>query len=65
MNITIEATYEDGALKPSRPLPFKEHERVRVTIHEAGNPVQESAGLIPCSDAELIEHIARDPLEDV
>jgi predicted DNA-binding antitoxin AbrB/MazE fold protein len=29
---TFEAVYEDGVLKPVRPLPLKEHERVRVTI---------------------------------
>jgi predicted DNA-binding antitoxin AbrB/MazE fold protein len=37
MSITIDATYEDGVLKPSQPLPFSEHQQVRVTV-EAGTP---------------------------
>ena len=37
---------------------LKEHERVRLTIHGAGNPVAETAGLIACNDPELIERIA-------
>ena len=65
MSITVEATYENGTLRLSQPLPLKEQERVQVTIHETGNPVQQSAGLIPCSDPVLIERIALDPLEDV
>jgi predicted DNA-binding antitoxin AbrB/MazE fold protein len=28
MPITIEATYENGVLKPSQPLPLEEHETV-------------------------------------
>jgi predicted DNA-binding antitoxin AbrB/MazE fold protein len=32
MAITIEAVYEDGVLKPSEPLPFKEHEKVQITV---------------------------------
>jgi len=33
MNLTVEAVYEDGVLKPDQPLPLKEHERVRIAIH--------------------------------
>jgi predicted DNA-binding antitoxin AbrB/MazE fold protein len=32
MTITIDATYEDGVLKPAEPLPFQEHAQVRVTV---------------------------------
>jgi predicted DNA-binding antitoxin AbrB/MazE fold protein len=32
MTITIDATYEDGVLKPSQPLPLREHETVWVTV---------------------------------
>jgi predicted DNA-binding antitoxin AbrB/MazE fold protein len=32
MTLTIEAVYENGVLKPAQPLPFKEHEQVRITI---------------------------------
>ncbi len=41
MTITIEATYENGVLKPSQPLPLNEHEKVRVgkPRHEGGQDV--------------------------
>jgi predicted DNA-binding antitoxin AbrB/MazE fold protein len=34
MTITIDATYEDGVLKPAQPLALREHERVRVTVEQ-------------------------------
>ena len=36
MTITIDATYEDGVLKPAQPLPLAEHAQVRVTVEPAG-----------------------------
>ena len=41
MSITIEAVYENGVLKPSQPLPFKEHERVSITVEPAPIPIWE------------------------
>ncbi|MFO0967367.1 MAG: antitoxin family protein [Gemmataceae bacterium] len=32
MALTVEAVYENGMLKPSEPLPLKEHEKVRITV---------------------------------
>jgi predicted DNA-binding antitoxin AbrB/MazE fold protein len=43
MTITIDATYEDGVLKPSQPLPLREHEIVRVTVEQHGAGVAEVA----------------------
>lgn len=37
MTITIDATYEDGVLKPSHPLPLREHETVRLTVEPHGD----------------------------
>ncbi len=34
MTITIDATYEDGVLKPAEALPFSEGAKVRVTIEK-------------------------------
>jgi predicted DNA-binding antitoxin AbrB/MazE fold protein len=34
MTITIDATYEDGVLKPAEPLPLSEHAQVRLTVEE-------------------------------
>ncbi len=32
MTLTIEATYENGVLRPAQPLPLKEFEKVEVMI---------------------------------
>ena len=46
MSITIEAVYENGVLKPARPLPLGEHEKVQVTVKRAVSRVRQTAGLI-------------------
>ena len=63
--LVIEAIYENGVLKPAHLLPLKEHEKVQITIHGAVSRVQATAGLIPCSDPDLIERVALDPIEDL
>jgi predicted DNA-binding antitoxin AbrB/MazE fold protein len=62
MPITIEATYEGGVLKPSEPLPLREHEKVTVTIEPKSSWVEETYGI--CSwkgSAEEAERFATDP----
>jgi predicted DNA-binding antitoxin AbrB/MazE fold protein len=61
MPITIEATYEDGVLKPKEPLPLREHQKVTISIQPAESEIRRRAPLIPCEDAELIEQVALDP----
>ena len=63
--LIVVATYENGVLKPDRPLPLAEHEKVQVTIHTAVSRVRATAGLIPCRDAQLIERVALDPIEEL
>jgi predicted DNA-binding antitoxin AbrB/MazE fold protein len=46
MGLTFEAVYENGVLKPARPLPLREHEKVRITLEPAVSRVRRSAGLI-------------------
>jgi len=46
MSITVEAVYEDGVLKPAQPLPFREHEKVKIIVKPAVSHVRRSAGLI-------------------
>ena len=59
MTITIEATYEDGVLKPARPLPFDEHAQVRVTVVEQVEKVQMASDhAAEPSIARLAEEIA-------
>jgi predicted DNA-binding antitoxin AbrB/MazE fold protein len=41
MSFTVEAVYENGVLKPARPLPLNEHAKVRVTVEPAGLPIWE------------------------
>jgi predicted DNA-binding antitoxin AbrB/MazE fold protein len=62
MTITVEATYENGVLKPDKPLPLKELEKVKVTVQTRLSVAQQTAGLIPWSgDMETLERLVRDP----
>lgn len=61
MAITVEAVYEDGVLKPAQPLPFKEHERVRVAVETISSPILQAYGIMGWKgDAETLERIALD-----
>ena len=69
MTLTVEAIYENGVLKPTKPLPLSEHEQVRVTVHTLSTWVQETAGMIKWSgDHETLRRLAKDvefdPQED-
>lgn len=46
MTMTVDATYENGTLKLERPLPIKEHERVRVTIQTGCSLTRQTAAMI-------------------
>lgn len=46
MSITVEAVYENGVLKPSRPLPFRELQRVQISVMAAESRVRQTAGLV-------------------
>lgn len=46
MSFTVEATYENGVLKPMHPLPLQEYATVRVTIEPRSDWVQETAGIL-------------------
>lgn len=60
--LMIEATYENGMLKPDRPLPLTEHQRVQVSIQAAVDPVLASAGMFGWKgDTATLERIALDP----
>jgi predicted DNA-binding antitoxin AbrB/MazE fold protein len=66
MNITIEAIYEAGVLKPLSPIPnLREHERVRVTV-ETPSIVDELQGKIvidPTVAQEIIDSADHSLLE--
>ena len=62
MTITVDAVYENGALKLDQPLPLQERQRVQITIHQQSSPLLDSYGLMGWrGDAETIERIALDP----
>ena len=61
MTITIDATYENGILKPDQPLPLKEHEKVKVTVESALSLTQQTAGMIGWTgDVETFERILKE-----
>ena len=66
MAIGIEATYEDGVLRPSQALPLGEHEKVRVTIEPAQSWVDRTYGILgwtgdPGDLRYLAEDVELDP----
>ncbi len=62
MTLTVEAVYENGVLKPVRPLPLKEHNRVILTVQPAVSLARQTAGLVPWTgDIETLERLACDP----
>jgi len=65
MMLTIEATYQNGILKPIAPLPLRELEKVQVTVQSQGSVAQHTAGIVPWTgDPELLERFAIDPAFD-
>ena len=62
MTITVEATYENGVLKPAEPLPLKESQKVRVTVHTQPTDILQAYGIMAWKgDAATVEHFALDP----
>ena len=60
--LIVEAVYENGVLKPAKPLPLKELEKVQVTIDCKASPIMQAAGIMGWTgDAETLERIALDP----
>jgi predicted DNA-binding antitoxin AbrB/MazE fold protein len=47
MAIVVDAVYENGVLRPTQPLPLKEHEKVEVTIRaRPASPLSQAYGII-------------------
>jgi predicted DNA-binding antitoxin AbrB/MazE fold protein len=68
MTLTIEAIYENGVLKPAKPLPLKEHEKVTVTIQPVVSRARQTAGMVPWTGSVedldyLIDDVDNDLLE--
>ena len=69
MALTIEATYENGVLKPVHPLPMiQEGARLWLTLHIAAEEdrVRKAYGLLGWTgDAESVRRVALDPEFDI
>jgi predicted DNA-binding antitoxin AbrB/MazE fold protein len=62
MAFTVEAVYEDGVLKPAQPLPFREHEKVHLTVQPVLSRARQTAGLLRWKgDPALLERLIMDP----
>ena len=62
MTITIEATFENGVLKPAEPLALNENEKVFITIRPATSVAKQTAGMVPWAGAaEDLDRLIRDP----
>jgi predicted DNA-binding antitoxin AbrB/MazE fold protein len=69
MALTVEAVFENGVLKPKKPLQLKEHEEVVITVHSGPTWVERTAGIMGfMGTPEEADYFARDaeldPLED-
>jgi predicted DNA-binding antitoxin AbrB/MazE fold protein len=61
MPITVEAIYENGVLKPTKPLPVEEQAKVRITIEPELSWAERTAGLIQWTgDPEVLRRIAEE-----
>lgn len=61
MAMEVEATYENGVLRPDHHLPLSEHQRVKVTVQEETSRSQRSYGLLGWTgDPEVVRKIAED-----
>jgi predicted DNA-binding antitoxin AbrB/MazE fold protein len=60
MAITVEAVYENGVLRPSQPLPLKDHEKVELVIRTRSGEHSEPPTLDPeRSRQEALERLLR------
>jgi predicted DNA-binding antitoxin AbrB/MazE fold protein len=64
MALTVEAVYENGMLQLPQPLPLKDHQKVRVTIHILAEEdrARKTYGLLGWTgDSETVQRAALDP----
>jgi predicted DNA-binding antitoxin AbrB/MazE fold protein len=65
MTITVEATYENGMLKPAQPLPLKEREQVQVTVHTRSSVADQTYGMIGwAGDADTFNRLLQESETD-
>jgi predicted DNA-binding antitoxin AbrB/MazE fold protein len=64
MSLEVEATYQNGVLKPSQPLPLQEGQKVNLTIQPVGSAAKRFSGSLRWTRdaAELLAYLS-DPDE--
>lgn len=64
MKLEIEATYENGVLKPSQALPLQEGQKVNLTIHSVASAAERFCGSLRWTrDPEELRRYLNDPDE--
>jgi predicted DNA-binding antitoxin AbrB/MazE fold protein len=64
MGLEIDATYQNGVLKPDQQLPLANGQRVKLTVQTLGSAVQRLYGIIPWgNDADELDRFLNDPEE--
>lgn len=59
MSFEVEVVYENGVLKPNRPLPLQDHQRVTVIVREEASVARRTYGLVGWQgDPEMVRRIA-------
>jgi predicted DNA-binding antitoxin AbrB/MazE fold protein len=62
MSIEFQAIYENGVLKPDKPLPLQEHQRVTVVVQGQPSVARTAYGIIGWQgDVETVRKVAMDP----
>lgn len=62
MSVTVEAVYENGILKLSDLIPWKDGDRVSVTVNSLDSPLLKAYGIMGFQGtAEEAEYFALDP----
>jgi predicted DNA-binding antitoxin AbrB/MazE fold protein len=46
MAITVEAIYENGVLRPSAPLPWKDGDKARIADSNVDSPILKAYGIL-------------------
>jgi predicted DNA-binding antitoxin AbrB/MazE fold protein len=61
MTLQAQATYDDGVLKPSAPLPLREHQKVELVIQAEPSWAERTAGMLRWNgDPADLRRIAED-----
>jgi len=61
MSLEVNATYDNGVLKPDLPLPLKDRQRVKLTVYEETSRIRRSYGMMGWTgDPEILRKIAED-----